>query len=46
MERWLLLRLDAAGVAAEALVNGVPVARVGASGGRVVVAVQIGRAHV
>ena len=40
MERWLLLRLDAAGVAAEALVNGVPVARVGASGGRVVVAVH------
>jgi hypothetical protein len=40
MERWLLLRLDAVGTAAEALVNGVPVARVGASGGRVVVAVH------
>jgi hypothetical protein len=40
MERWLLLRLDAAGIAAEALVNGVPVARVGATGGRAVVAVH------
>ena len=40
MERWLLLRLEAAGIGAEAHVNGMPVARLGAAGGRVVVAVH------
>jgi hypothetical protein len=40
MERWLMLRLDAVGCAAEALVNGLPVARVGAAGGRVALAVH------
>lgn len=40
MERWLLLRLEATGIGAEAHVNGVPVARVGAGGGRVVISVH------
>ncbi len=40
MERLLFLRLEATGCAVESLVNGLPVARLGAQGGRIALAVH------